>query len=154
MSTLTAPTISAGTLRGVLAGFNEHGEALVDFPGNPAGKPIAAISLVTLRYELAGNHAVLTFEDSDLARPILLGIVQPPLKPGKQVLLEEEGGGPMEMLVDGEAVRIHGHKEIVLRCGKASITLTRDGKILLRGTYIQSRSSGANRIKGASVQIN
>ena len=43
---------------------------------------------------------------------------------------------------------------MVLRCGKASITLTQAGKILLDGTYVVSRSSGANRIKGASVQLN
>lgn len=42
----------------------------------------------------------------------------------------------------------------MLRCGKASITLTRSGKIILRGTYISSRSSGVIRIKGGSVQIN
>jgi len=60
----------------------------------------------------------------------------------------------MEVLADGESIRINGQKEIVLRCGLASITLTRDGKILLRGAYVQSRSSGVNRIKGASVQIN
>ena len=44
--------------------------------------------------------------------------------------------------------------EIVLRCGKASLTLTRAGKVLIRGTYLLSRSSGVNRIKGGSVQIN
>ena len=41
-----------------------------------------------------------------------------------------------------------------LRCGKASITLTRAGKVLIRGAYLLSRSSGVNRIKGGSVQIN
>ena len=45
-------------------------------------------------------------------------------------------------------------KEIVLTCGKSSITLTRAGKVLIRGAYISSRSSGAHRIKGGSVQIN
>jgi hypothetical protein len=47
-----------------------------------------------------------------------------------------------------------GDKEIVLRCGKASITLTRAGKIIIRGAYLLNRSSGVNKIKGASVQIN
>ena len=45
-------------------------------------------------------------------------------------------------------------KEIVLKCGKASITLTRAGKILIRGAYLLSRSSGPNRIKGGSIQLN
>ena len=44
--------------------------------------------------------------------------------------------------------------EITLRCGESSITLTAAGKIILRGKYIVSRSSGVQRIKGGSVQIN
>ena len=46
------------------------------------------------------------------------------------------------------------NKQIVLKCGKASITLTRAGKVLIRGAYLSSRSSGVNRIKGGSIQLN
>ena len=56
--------------------------------------------------------------------------------------------------VDNERLVLTADKEIVLRCGKASITLTRAGKILIRGAYLLSRSSGVNRIKGGSVQLN
>jgi hypothetical protein len=42
----------------------------------------------------------------------------------------------------------------VLHCGKASITLTRAGKVIIRGEYVLARSSGVNRIVGGSVQIN
>ena len=45
-------------------------------------------------------------------------------------------------------------REIVLKCGEASITLTRAGKVLIKGTYVLSRSSGYNKIKGAAVDIN
>jgi hypothetical protein len=144
----------AKVTRGILVGFTEHGEPLVDYPGNPTHRPLVAISTVILRYELAGKEAVVTFEDDDPRRPILVGILQPPLKPNRQLVLEELGGGPRELTADGESVQITAHKEIVLRCGLASLTLTRDGKVLLRGAYVQSRSSGVNRIKGASVQIN
>ena len=67
---------------------------------------------------------------------------------------EQEAARPFEARVDGDRVVISADKEIVLQCGKASITLTRAGKILLRGAYLLSRSSGVNRIKGGSVQIN
>ena len=40
------------------------------------------------------------------------------------------------------------------RCGDASITLTRAGKVIIKGNYILSRSSGYNKIKGAAVDIN
>ena len=41
----------------------------------------------------------------------------------------------------------------MLRCGKASITLTKAGKVLIEGTYLLNRSSGVNRIKGGSAPI-
>ena len=53
-----------------------------------------------------------------------------------------------------ERLELTAEREIVLRCGEASLTLTRAGKIILRGTYVLSRSSGVNKIKGGSVQIN
>lgn len=46
------------------------------------------------------------------------------------------------------------NQQITIRCGESSITLTAAGKIILRGKYIVSRSSGVQRIKGGSVQIN
>jgi hypothetical protein len=49
---------------------------------------------------------------------------------------------------------VSAKEQLVLRCGKASITLTKAGKVLIRGEYVQSRSSGVNRIRGGSVQIN
>jgi uncharacterized protein (DUF2345 family) len=56
--------------------------------------------------------------------------------------------------IDGQRLQFEAKDEIVLKCGKASITLTKAGKIIIRGTYLLSRSSGVNRIKGGSVQIN
>lgn len=55
---------------------------------------------------------------------------------------------------DGERLVLKAEREIVLQCGKASITLTRAGKVIIRGAYVLSRSSGVNRIVGGSVQIN
>ncbi len=59
-----------------------------------------------------------------------------------------------DVTIDGRRTVITAEDEIVLRCGKASITLTKAGKVLVRGAYVSSRSSGVNRIKGGSVQIN
>lgn len=61
----------------------------------------------------------------------------------------------------GEPLRI-AHREIVieagdeltLRCGEASIRITRDGRVVIRGEHILSRARGTNRIKGGSVAIN
>jgi hypothetical protein len=43
---------------------------------------------------------------------------------------------------------------LVVRCGKASIELHEDGRVVLRGRSILQRSTGPIRIKGASVDIN
>jgi hypothetical protein len=60
----------------------------------------------------------------------------------------------IEALVDGKRVTIEAQDEIVLRCGEASITLRRNGRIVIRGTYVETRARGVNRIRGGAVQIN
>ena len=60
----------------------------------------------------------------------------------------------LDAVVDGKRVRIVGTDEIVLECGSASITLRRNGKVVIRGAYVETRSEGTNRIKGAAVRIN
>ena len=95
----------------------------------------------------------LMFEGGDPRRPLLIGFIQNPL----DVMIsatDASGDRVAETKVDGERVVLKADHEIVLQCGKASITLTRAGKVLLRGAYVSSRSSGVNRIKGGSVQIN
>jgi len=61
---------------------------------------------------------------------------------------------PKDVLIDGKRVTFDAKEEIVLRCGKASIILTRAGRVIIRGAYILSRSSSVNRIQGGSVRIN
>jgi len=56
--------------------------------------------------------------------------------------------------VDGRRVLIEGQDEIVLQCGKASVTLRRNGKVVIRGTHVETASEGTNRIKGGQVRIN
>lgn len=59
-----------------------------------------------------------------------------------------------DVSLDGKRVVLEGKEEIVLKCGDASITLTKAGKILIRGKYLLNRSTGVNRILGGSVQVN
>jgi hypothetical protein len=56
--------------------------------------------------------------------------------------------------IDGRRVRIVAQDEIVLECGQASVTLRRNGRIIIRGTYVETDSEGTNRIKGGQVRIN
>lgn len=60
----------------------------------------------------------------------------------------------LDIKVDGKRIEVNGKDEIVLRCGEASITLRRNGRIMIRGVYVETRAKGTNRIKGGSVLIN
>jgi len=136
----------AGAVTGVLIGCDDSGRWLVDFPGNTSGHAQSAQTTVPLGAKEIGKSVILVFEHGDPARPVIVGVLQTPALPTRV--------GSVEVEVDGHFVTVSAHQELVLRCGKASITLTRAGKILLRGTYLLSRSSGVNSIKGGSIQIN
>ena len=96
-----------------------------------------------------GARAVVTQLSGSL-EPVIVGMIA--TSPAKPDAATEPA--PASAVIDGKQIVLTGEHEIVLRCGEASITLTKAGKILLRGTYVSTRSSGVNRIKGASVQIN
>ena len=59
-----------------------------------------------------------------------------------------------DVTIDGKRIVLEGREEVVIKCGEASITLTKAGKILIRGNYVLNRASGVNRILGGSVQVN
>ena len=135
---------------GRLMSFNDLGQPLVAYPGNPYCHLLPAHSIVSLSEDDKGRGLVLQFENSDPGRPIILGLLQPNVPVGPETRKKSH----TELEVDGEKLIFTADKEIVLRCGEASITLTRAGKIIIRGAYLVSRSTGVNRIKGGSVQIN
>ena len=148
---------------GTLVGFDEAATPLVDWPDNRNGRPVPALSTAAYSKADAGRTAALLFAGGDPGRPLIVGLVREPMdavleatENGAETDREgdRQGPRPFEASVDGERVVIAAEREIVLQCGKASVTLTRAGKILVRGTYLLSRSSGVNRIKGGSVQIN
>jgi hypothetical protein len=139
---------------------------LVDYPGNPHGPLVARSTLQLARTDAApGSEVLLVFEGERSDRPIIVGLMR---KPASVTPLREEHARPpaavpakpdganesLEALVDGKRVVIDAQDEVILRCGKASITLRRNGRVVIRGTYVETRAEGVNRIKGGSVQIN
>lgn len=130
---------------GRIVAVRESGEALVDFPGNASGSLVPARSLAPVSAADAGREVALTFEDGDAAKPIIAGMLQ---------VAQPAPVCQHELRLDDESLLLSAKKEVVLQCGNASITLTSAGKVLIRGAYLLSRSSGVNRIKGGSVQIN
>lgn len=49
---------------------------------------------------------------------------------------------------------LRSNHRIVLRCGEASLTLTRDGRVLVRGKDVLSRARQRNQVTGAIVRLN
>jgi hypothetical protein len=131
---------------GILDGFDGEGRPLVDYPGNAAGAPLPALTTALYGADAVGRQVALLFAEGGGARPVIVGLVRPPGEPVP--------GGARLAELDGERLVLKAKQEIVLECGRASITLTRAGKVLIRGSYLSSRSSGVHRIKGASVDIN
>lgn len=150
------PRTIAGAVIGKLEGLSDGGDALVCFGRNSAGETVRARSMVSLDESQLGREAVLIFEQGDPRKPIVLGLLAAPVarRPAGAEAEPQDAATPSELELDGERLVLTANREIVLRCGKATITLTKAGKILIRGAYLLSRSSGVNRIKGGSVQIN
>lgn len=147
---------------GWVVGAGAEGGVQVDYPGNtrgPLGARVPAGLDADTLSRAAGlrQQALLLFENGDPALPIIVTLLAPAsATPLIDAMLEpqELPEKPEEAVVDGERVRLQGQEEVVLECGRASITLRRDGKIILRGTDILTVASGTQRIKGGKVQIN
>lgn len=148
----------AGARIGRVLGRGEAGTIRVEFAGGPG--PLSARTTIALRDdEVAraareGRGAVLLFEEGDPARPIVVGLVQSPTPQLDAVLEAKLPGAPRVARVDGERVDIEGREEVVLRCGKASLTLRRDGLVLVRGVNIRTVASGVQKIRGGKIEIN
>lgn len=129
----------------------------VNYPGNPYTTPLLAMTIVKLNGADAGKQVVLSFDQGNPLRPVIMGMLQNTESPVEQLAFDvskELGSKQLQANLDGDQVTLTADKEIVLQCGKSSITLTKAGKIIIRGEYLLSRSTGVNKIKGGSVQIN
>lgn len=145
-ATMTWNAVATGEL---VAITDEGCTPLVVFPGQPGTAAVRARSVVDLHGVHIGRQVVLMFEAADPARPVVMGV------------LRSGDGSPLPAMpsqvdveADGSRIAVSAKEQLVLRCGKASITLTKAGKVLIQGSYVSSRSTGVNRIKGGSVQLN
>lgn len=141
---------SAGVIVGELIAISDEGRTpLVCYPGQPGTAAIVARTTIDLQGQHIGQQVVLMFEGNDPDKPIIMGVLQ-----GKAGWPLDKQPNQVEVDADGERMMVSAKEQLVLRCGKASITLTKAGKVLIKGSYVLSRSSGVNRIKGGSVQLN
>src|ERR1700679_34198 len=141
----------SGVRLGVLVAIKDDGRTpLVVFLGQRGSAAVAARTTMDMHGVHIGREVVLMFEDGDPGQPIVIGcIVQT-----EAATTPSPAAGTVEVEGDGERLLVSAKEQLVLRCGKTTITLTKAGKVLIQGTYISSRSSGVNRVKGGSIQLN
>lgn len=170
-------SLSAGEiLLGRLESIDEAGNAVVSLPQMPHFKQQVALTTFSVSSHHIGRQVALMFTQGADPQPIIMGLVYSPLQQvlekviantehqqedfDELVFAEPVPDKNAEKLIenpvyiDGKQIILEGKDEIVLRCGEASITLNKSGKISIRGKYLLSRATGVNRILGGSVQVN
>ncbi len=149
---------------GTLVELDKQGQPWVNFPENPTGETFLALTTQGLSENQVGRQVALLFANGNIETPVIMGIIHSPL----QDMLEnfeqtqladdkvelESNLKVDDVLIDGKKITFAAREQIVLKCGESSITLTKAGKILIRGKYLLNRSTGVNRIMGGSVQVN
>ena len=143
---MSAPPAVPGAVLGRVVGV-EDAALLVELAGRGVLRARVAMPLTAVQAEAAvaeGAEAVLVFAAGE-ERPLVIGLVQ-------TALAEAEGSTVAR--IDGKRVVLEGKEEVVLKCGEATLTLRANGKVVIRGAYVETRATGTNRIKGGSVQIN
>jgi hypothetical protein len=143
----------------------ELGVTVSGMPGTLTARLAVPLTHARLQEIIASRRdAVILIDTHAPASAIVLGFLEPvpceasPEAPDigndQKAAAEHTEVQVVEADVDGKRVRIVGSDEIVLECGAASITLRRNGRVIIRGAYVETDSAGTNRIKGAAVRIN
>ncbi len=146
------PQIGATIAR--FAGFDLQDQPLVADITCLPGQIVQARSVVALQRKMMNAQIVIMFEGGNPEYPIILGVIQDQKSEEPATLTLTTTQMPLHAQIDKERIEISAEREIVLRCGDASITLTRAGKVIIKGNYIVSRSAGYNKIKGAAIELN
>jgi hypothetical protein len=130
-------------------GFDALEQPLVVYGIGGVDHVLPACATVKLCEGMKGVSVLVAYENADLEKPVVIGVIEASPRPARG-----PGAAIAQAQVDDERRVIEAEREVVLRCGNASITLTRAGKVLIQGTYVLSRSTGYNKLKGAAIELN
>jgi hypothetical protein len=141
LKTPARPRVPAYAVTATICRISGAGEVFVDLPD--ADEPTSALCTIELDAAHIGREAVIVFLDGDAARPAIVGVTK------------ARARRPWSSLqLDGETLTLEATRELVLRCGRATLKLRADGRVELRGVRVTSRASQTNAIKGGTVRLN
>lgn len=155
----------SGLLIGKVISINSQGNPMLAYDEQTKAKPVEALTTVPLTPASIGQDVAVSFAQNQGGTPIVMGVIRRVLddvlnldvsKTPSSTEFETENANNQkpEILVDGNKLELSAAEEITLRCGKASITLTKAGKILIKGEHMLNRTSGSYKIKSGSIQLN
>ncbi|MEM9694744.1 MAG: hypothetical protein AAGA56_19500, partial [Myxococcota bacterium] len=138
---------------GSCVGHGEHASVVkLLTPGQHLARIVGITGAgVTVRPLGAPDHAFITcvigtaVEPGDIGRRALLAVT--PEAPELAVLTHvlRDFSPPLEVTVEDDRLQLEAHTTVELRCGEASITLHRDGRIHVRGAEIISAADGVRK---------
>lgn len=146
---------------GWLVGVDARGRLLVEVPearGRLVARSLLRIDQALRRAVLERREVLLMFEGGDRRKPIVAGVLQPDATSPSPTEIEPRVAAQpsfaLEADVDGKRVKLSARDEIVLECGPASITLRRNGRVIIKGLQVDSVATGTQRIRGGQVKVN
>jgi hypothetical protein len=153
-----------GLLIGKITALNDQGNPMIAYDEQTKRSPVEALTTVPLTSASIGQEVAISFAQNRGGTPIVMGVIRRMLDdvlnlntsmnaPETAEVPDTQSIKP-EILVDGNKLALSAAEEITLRCGKASITLTKAGKILIKGEHMLNRTSGAYKVKSGSIQLN
>lgn len=145
-----SPTTCVGRVREI----TDDGRVLVTYAGCRRESVQALIVQSTgpdrsVGFE-TGDPVLLVFDQADSGLPVVVGT----LRDRMQKAISSSREKVRDLTVDGQRVVIEGKKEVVLKCGKASVTLRADGRVQIKGQHVVSRAASTNAVRGGQVRIN
>jgi hypothetical protein len=138
---------TAGAVLARIVAVGPDGEPWIAV-GDLGAEPRRAETVVPIDPSVVGRRVLVSFAGAERT-PVVVGVV---VEAGDQAA---SFSAPLvDLVIDRRRIVLSAQQEVVLRCGAASITLTADGRAVVRGADVVSSATRTNRVRGGAVKIN
>lgn len=147
---------TAELVLGTIAKVGSNHGVWIDYPDNPYQSPLAAICATSVVAADVGREVVLAFVQGDPAQPILMGLLR---RHGTRNQAEARAAvhaitPAISATTEASHVCVEAAEAMTLKCGQASLTLNKDGRVIVRGTNVATYAEGTLRLRGSVVELN